>query len=536
MDNLLSIVTFTPALAALILAVFLRGEDEMAQGNARWVALFATALTFAMSLFILFGFDPAAPGFQFVEERDWMFGLQYKVGVDGLSVMFVGLTAFLMPLIVAASWGGTHRVKEFMISLLLLETFALGALMSLDLVLLFLFLEGAMVPLCLLIGIWGGPGRETASVGALLASAFGAVFLLGAMIVMFTEAGTTDIDRLMDHQFGTEAVPVLGIDVPGGLQTLLCLALIAGLAFKLPIWPLHAWFADAQARAPVAAAVVLCAVLTMLAGYGVLRIVLPIFPVGVMQLAPLLFALASVTALYAALSALAQTEFRHLASYVSMAQISIAAMGLFSVTRQGLDGAILLLLSQGLVAAGLIFSAGILYHRTQTTRFEAFGGLSLRMPVFSALLLLIIWTALGLPGSTGFVALFLTVTGLTAATPWAAGVALIALAVIAGALLNAFRRIMRGDLIKENLKSVEDLTAKERWTLLPLAAAVLALGLYPAFVTERIGGATGALAARFEEEKAARTQASRDGPVPAQQAATALPPGSLHDPDPRLLR
>ena len=271
------------------------------------VALFATALTFLVSLFILFGFEPDAPGFQFVEERDWMFGLRYKMGVDGLSVMFVGLTAFILPLVVVASWGGTHRVKEYMISLLLLETFVLGALMSLDLVLWFLFLEAAMVPLFLLIGIWGGPGRETASLGALLASAFGAVFLLGAMIVMFTEAGTTDIDRLMDHQFGAEPISVLGYEVQGGLQTLLCLALIAGLAVKLPIWPLQAWFTEAQARAPIAVAVVLCALLTMLAGYGVVRIVLPIFPIGVMQTSPFLVALAALTALYAALSALAQT-------------------------------------------------------------------------------------------------------------------------------------------------------------------------------------------------------------------------------------
>lgn len=507
MDNLLSIVTFTPALAGLILAVFLRGADEMAQRNARWVALFATGLTFVMSLFVVFGFDPDAPGFQFPEERVWMFGLQYKMGVDGLSVMFVVLTAFIMPLVIAASWEVVHRVKEYMISLLLLETFVLGALMSLDLVLFFLFLEAATVPLFLLIGIWGGAGRETASFGALLASAFGAIFLLSAMIVMFTEAGTTDIDRLMDHQFSTETITVLGFDVMGGLQTLLCLALILGLAVKLPIWPLHTWHTNAQARAPIAAAVVLSAILTMLAGYGLLRIALPIFPTGVLYLSPLLFAFASVTALFAAVSALAQTDFRKMTAYVSMVLIAIAAMGLFSVTRQGLDGAILLLLSQGLIASGLVLAGGVLLHRMDTTQMDSFGGLSIRMPVFSVLLLLIIWAALGLPGSAGFVAVFLTLTGLAEARPWAAVLALIALGLIAGALLVAFRRIMRGDLIKERLKSVEDLDLRERLTLLPVGAAVLALGLYPTFVTERISGATDRLAALFEQVQETEDQA-----------------------------
>ena len=219
-----------------------------------------------------------------------------------------------------------------------------------------------------------------------------------------------------------------------------------------------------------------------------------------------------------------------------MVQISIAAMGLFSATRQGLDGAILLLLSQGLVAGGLIFSAGILLTRTQTTRLDAFGGLSIRMPVFSALLLLVIWTALGLPGSTGFVAMFLTLTGLVAAAPWAAVVALIALGVLAGALLNAFRKIMRGDLLKETLKSVEDLNARERFILLPLVAVIVALGLYPGFVTERIGGSTDMLAALFDEERAAATQASRDSQTPSQHAASPPLSGSVHDPNARLLR
>lgn len=518
MDNLLSIVIFTPALAGLILAIFLRGDDDLAHRNARWVALFVTTLTFLMSLFILLGFDPADPDFQFVEENDWIFGLQYKLGVDGLNVIFVGLTAFVMPLVIAASWDQAIRVKEFMISLLLLETFVLGALLSLDLVLFFLFLEAAMVPLFLLIGIWGGPGRETASLSAVIVSAVGAVFLLGAMIVMFTEAGTTDIERLMGHQFSTEDVAVLGLDVVGGMQTLLCLAIILGLCVKLPFWPFHAWHPNAMARAPLAAAIMLGAMLALLAGYGLLRIALPILPSGILQLAPLVFTLAGITALYAAIAALTQTDFRKIVAYLSLSQLSIAAMGVFSLTRQGLDGAILLLISQGLVIAGLLICAGILAARQESTQLEAFGGLSIRMPVFSGLMLALIWFGLGLPGGAGFVAFFLTISGLAVAMPWLALAVFISLAILAAALLGAFRKLMRGNLMKERLKSVEDLTWQERATLVPLVAAIICLGIFPSLVLERTGMATQRLVTLFEQERELAWGAS-PGPQDAARVA-----------------
>lgn len=326
---------------------------------------------------------------------------------------------------------------------------------------------------------------------------------------MFTEAGTTDISRLLDHQFAKEDIRLLGLDVAGGIQTLLCLAVTLGLAVKLPIWPLHAWHPDAQLRAPLAAAIVLSALLTLLAGYGLLRIALPIFPTGALQLSPLIFALASATALFAAVSALSQSDFRKMVAYISMTLIALAAMGLFSLNRQGFDGAIILMLSQGLVAGGLLLSAGVLLDRQNSTRLDSFGGLSIKMPVFAGLMLFMIWTALGLPGSAGFVALVLTLSGLAAASPWVVIVAFVSLGLIAGALLSAFRKIMRGDLIKESLKSVEDLKPRERLTLMSVAAVTLVLGLYPAFVTDRTGAATQSLAELFEQERQAGLETSK---------------------------
>ena len=239
MGNLLTITTFIPTIAAVILAIFLRGEDEAAQRNAKWVAMAATVMTFVVSLFILFGFDPADTGFQFVEERDWLLGLQYKMGVDGISVLFVMLTTFLMPITIAACWNVTHRVKEYMIAFLLLETLMLGVFMALDLVLFYLFFEAGLIPMFLIIGIWGGKERIYAAFKFFLYTFLGSVLMLVAMVTMFYQSGTTDIETLLTHSFGTETITVMGVQVIGGLQTLLWLAFFASFAVKMPMWPVH---------------------------------------------------------------------------------------------------------------------------------------------------------------------------------------------------------------------------------------------------------------------------------------------------------
>ncbi|MFN3292455.1 MAG: NADH-quinone oxidoreductase subunit M, partial [Gemmobacter sp.] len=287
MDNLISIITFAPAVGALVLAAFLRGDDAAAQRNAKWAALMTTTVTFLLSLFLLAGFDPADTGFQFVETRPWVMGLTYKVGVDGISILFVLLTTFLMPLTIAACWDVTTRVKEYMIAFLLLETLMIGVFVALDLVLFYLFFEAGLIPMFLIIGIWGGKDRIYASFKFFLYTFLGSVLMLVAMIAMYVDAGTTDIAALLRHNFGSEDFTVLGIHIVGGAQTLMWLAFFASFAVKMPMWPVHTWLPDAHVQAPTAGSVVLAAILLKMGGYGFLRFSLPMFPVASDLLAPL---------------------------------------------------------------------------------------------------------------------------------------------------------------------------------------------------------------------------------------------------------
>ena len=315
MDNLLSIVTFIPAIAAAILALLLRGDDEAAQRNAKWVALFATSATFLVSLFILFGFDPANTGFQFVEEREWLLGLQYKMGVDGISVLFVMLTTFIMPLVIAASWDVTHRVKEYMIAFLLLETLMLGVFMALDLVLFYLFFEAGLIPMFLIIGIWGGKESIYASFKFFLYTFLGSVLMLVAMVGMFSDAGTTDIAVLLTHEFGSEDFSILGVHIVGGMQTLMWLAFFASFAVKMPMWPVHTWLPDAHVQAPTAGSVVLAAILLKMGGYGFLRFSLPMFPVGSEVMGPLVLWMSAIAIVYTSLVAMVQEDMKMLIAY-----------------------------------------------------------------------------------------------------------------------------------------------------------------------------------------------------------------------------
>ncbi|MEM6587900.1 MAG: proton-conducting transporter membrane subunit, partial [Pseudomonadota bacterium] len=293
MDNLLSITIFVPAIAAAILALFLRGDDAEAHRNAKWVAFIASAMTFVVSLFIIFEFDSGDPGFQFVEEHEWFFGVTYRVGVDGISLWMVMLTTFLMPLIIASAWRHEIRTKGFMIALLLLETLILGAFLALDLMFFFVFAEAAIIPLLVVLGIWGGDGGRMAAVKLLLFMLPGAVAMLVAMTVMTFDASTTDIEALMSHQFSEGISPLW-----------MALAFLLSFAVKLPIWPGHVWMAEVQARVPAAMAMVSAALLTKIGAYGILRFVIPMFPEGAAMLAPILMWLAGFMILYAAMVAL----------------------------------------------------------------------------------------------------------------------------------------------------------------------------------------------------------------------------------------
>jgi len=383
MDNLLSIVTFLPALAALILMAFLRGDDAAANRNAKWLSLIATSATFLISLFVLFQFDPQNTGFQMVEQADWLLGLQYKMGVDGISVLFVMLTTFMMPLVIAASWDVNTRVKEYMIAFLLLETLMLGVFMALDLVLFYLFFEAGLIPMFLIIGIWGGKNRIYASFKFFLYTFLGSVLMLVAMVGMFSEAGTTDIEQLMLHQFGSETFSILGVQIVGGLQTLMFIAFFASFAVKMPMWPVHTWLPDAHVQAPTAGSVVLAAILLKMGGYGFLRFSLPMFPVGADVMTPLILWMSVIAIVYTSLVALVQEDMKKLIAYSSVAHMGYVTMGIFAANQQGIDGAIFQMISHGFISGALFLCVGVIYDRMHTREIDAYGGLVNRMPAYA---------------------------------------------------------------------------------------------------------------------------------------------------------
>lgn len=498
MGNILSLATFMPSIGAVILAIFLRGDDEFAQRNAKWVALATTLSTLLISLFILFGFDPTDTGFQMVEEHEWLLGFKYKLGVDGISLLLVMLTAFLMPIAVGACWNVTLRVKEYMIALMFFETLLLGAFLALDLLLLVLFMEATILPMMVFIGVWGGDQRVEAAIKFFLCWFFGSAVMLAAAGAIYVLAGTSDLPTLMDHQFATSAVEVLGLQVTGGAQTLLWLAVFVAFAVKLPLLPFHTWMPDAQQQAPTAGSMLLAALLVKLGGYGFLRISLPMFPLGSEVMGPFALWLGGIGILYAAIAALAQQDVKKLLAYSAVAQMGFVTVGIFSVNQQGIDGAIFQMLSHGFVSAAVFLCIGVLYDRLETTEIDAYGGLVKRMPTFALAFMLFTVASIGLPGTSGFVGVFLTLVGVFQTNTWVAVIAAAGLIFIAAHMLGLYRKVMMGDLIKESLKSIQDLSRREQVLLVPLAAMILLLGVYPSVVTDLIGPSVEALIEKYD--------------------------------------
>ena len=406
MDNILSIVTFIPAIAAALMALFLHGDDEAAQKNAKWIALLATTVTFLVSIGIYTDFDPSNTGFQMVEEGQWLMGLKYKMGVDGISVLFVLLTTFIMPLTILASWEVTDRVKEYMIAFLLLETLMLGVFMALDLVLFYLFFEAGLIPMFLIIGIWGGKDRIYASFKFFLYTFLGSVLMLVAMVAMYSDAGTTDIEALMRHQFSSEGFSVLGIYVVGGLQTLMFLAFFASFAVKMPMWPVHTWLPDAHVQAPTAGSVILAGILLKLGGYGFLRFSIPMFPVASDFFAPMVFVLSIIAIVVTSLIAFRQTDIKKLIAYSSVAHMGFVTLGIFSLNQQGVEGAVFQMISHGVISGALFLCVGVVYDRLHTRDMGRYGGIVKNMPRYATLFMVFMLGSVGLPGTSGFVASF----------------------------------------------------------------------------------------------------------------------------------
>ena len=498
MDNLLSIVTFLPLFGAIVLMFFLRGDDEMAVKNAKLLALFATGATFIASLFILQQFDPSNTEFQMVEEAAWLGGLTYKMGVDGISILFVMLTTFMMPIVIGASWKVDHRVKEYMIAFLLLETLMIGVFLSLDLVLFYVFFEAGLIPMFLIIGIWGGKEKIYAAFKFFLYTLLGSVLMLIAMIAMWYDAGTTDIVKLLNHEFSSGTISVLGFQIVGGAQTLMWLAFFASFAVKMPMWPVHTWLPDAHVQAPTAGSVVLAAILIKMGGYGFLRFSLPMFPVASDIMQNFVFFLSVAAIILTSLIALAQTDMKKLIAYSSVAHMGFVTMGIFTFNQQGVDGAIFQMISHGFISGALFLSVGIVYDRMHTRDIEAYGGLAVRMPVYALIFMLFTMANVGLPGTSGFIGEFLTLVAVFKVNTWVAFGATFGVILSAAYALYLYRRVVFGDLIKESLKGITDMDAREKLVIAPLVLFTLLLGIYPALVLDIIGPSVEALVHNFE--------------------------------------
>ncbi len=484
MDNLLSIITFTPLVAALIMMFLIRGHEEATANNIKYLALAATSATFVGSLFMVLVFDPQQEGFQFVEEYEWLFGLQYKMGVDGISVLFVLLTTFLMPLTVLACWNVSYRIKEFMIAFLILETFMIGVFCALDMVLFYFFFEAGLIPMFLIIGIWGGERRLYATFKFFLYTLLGSILMLVAMVVIWVDAGTTDVIQLLEHEISFAPISVLGWTIGGGLQSILWLAFFASFCVKLPMWPFHTWLPDAHVEAPTGGSVILAAILLKLGGYGFLRFNLPMFPVASENFSSFVIWLSVIAIIYTSLVALMQEDMKKLIAYSSVAHMGFVTMGIFSFTHQGLEGAIFQMLSHGLISGALFLCVGVVYDQLHTRRIDDYGGLVNRMPLYALGFMFFTLANVGLPGTSGFVGEFLTLAGIFQVNTWAAFFAATGVILAAAYALWLYRRVAFGRLVKASLAGVNDLTGREKLVFAPLILMTLILGLYPKLVTD----------------------------------------------------
>ena len=461
---LLSIVTFLPLLgAAAILAM-------PSANSARWIALITTIATFVVSLAVWASFDNANPGFQLVEKLNWLGGgISYHMGVDGISMLFVVLTAGLMPFCIAASWESIEtRVAEYMIAFLVLETMMIGVFCALDLVLFYVLFEGGLIPMFLIIGIWGGKRRVYASFKFFLYTFIGSVLMLLAIMAMYWYTGTTDIAALLANPH-----------FPKSMQTWLWLAFFASFAVKMPMWPVHTWLPDAHVEAPTAGSVILAGILLKMGGYGFLRFSLPMFPSASEMFAPLVFTLSIIAIIYTSLVALAQEDMKKLIAYSSVAHMGFVTMGIFTITHQGVEGGIFQMLSHGVVSGALFLCVGVVYDRLHTREIAAYGGLVNRMPMYAACFMVFTLANVGLPGTSGFIGEFLTMLGAFLYNSWIAIFAATGVILSAAYALFLYRRIIFGALVKPALQTMQDLTPREIAILAPLVVITIALGVYP---------------------------------------------------------
>jgi NADH-quinone oxidoreductase subunit M len=495
---ILSLIVCLPLLGAVLIVIMARGETPEGTRNARWIALWTTLVTFAVSLILVWRFDPSSPEFQFVEKGRWLAGtIAYHMGVDGISLPFVILTTGLMPICIIASWEPiTRRVKEYMIAFLILEALMVGTFTALDLVLFYLFFEGGLIPMFLIIGVWGGPRRVYATFKFFLYTFLGSVLMLLAIMAMYWQAGTTDIPTLMSHAF------------PLGMQKWLWLAFFASFAVKLPMWPVHTWLPDAHVEAPTAGSVILAAILLKMGGYGFLRFSLPMFPAASHDFAPLIFTLSVVAIIYTSFVALVQEDFKKLIAYSSVAHMGFVTMGVFALTTQGIAGGIFQMISHGIVSGALFLCVGVVYDRMHTREIAAYGGLVNNMPLYAAVFMVFTLANVGLPGTSGFVGEFLTLLGTFKINTWVATLATTGIILSVCYALWLYRQVIFGALDKPALAALKDLNFREVIALAPLVVLTLLFGVFPDLVLNVSASSVATLVENYTHAlNAARTAA-----------------------------
>ena len=496
---ILSFITFTPAFVAILMMIFARIQPESGRAqlekNAAWVALATTGFVFIVSVILLLGFDASNAGYQYVEEAEWLGGgINYRMGVDGISILFVVLTAFLMPFCILASQTSIKkRMLEYMVAFLVLETFMIGAFVALDLVLFYLFFEAVLIPMFIIIGVWGGKNRVYASYKFFLYTLLGSVLLLAAILWLYTYSGqltgvrTTDIAKLSM------------LDIPGGAQTWLWLAFFASFAVKMPMWPVHTWLPDAHVEAPTAGSVILAAILLKLGGYGFLRFSLPMFPDASMLLAPLIFWMSIIAIIYTSLVAYRQKDIKKLIAYSSVAHMGFVTMGIFAVNFQGVQGALFQMISHGFISGALFLLVGVIYDRMHTREIAFYGGLVKRMPIYAIFFMFFTMANVGLPGTSGFVGEILTMIGAYQVNPWIAFGAALGMILSAMYALHLYREVIFGEPTNEKLDDIQDMTGREILLLAPLAFFTLLLGVYPSLVTDITGPSVELLLENFQK-------------------------------------
>ena len=473
---ILTLMTFLPLLGVLFL-LSIRGSEETVRNNSLWTALYTSLFTFGISVYMSLHFDSSSSDFQFVEKYEWFpsLGISYKLGVDGISLFFVLLSTFLVPVCILASWKSIKkRTKEYMIAFLILETFMIGTFTALDAVLFYVFFEAVLIPMFLIIGIWGGKRRVYSAYKFFLFTLTGSVLMLVAILTLYMQVGTTDIPTLMENP------------VSGDLQMWLWLAVFASFAVKMPMWPVHTWLPDAHVEAPTAGSVILAGVLLKMGGYGFLRFSLPMFPEASLYFADFVFFLSVVAIIYTSLIALVQTDMKKLIAYSSVAHMGFVTLGIFTATIQGVEGGIFQMLSHGLISAALFLCVGVVYDRLHTREIAKYGGIVNNMPKYATIFMFLMMASVGLPGTSGFVGEFLSLLGLyqvsTVYTVFAG------LGVILGAayMLLLYKKVVFGAGKNSDALKMKDIDSREYAIFIPFVLLILWLGISPSYVLSRI--------------------------------------------------